>query len=148
MTTLPFSSPGMIDPFIEAGSVPLDIRNAGDVAVITVRSPSLREPFATAMADRLIALSDLDGAGLCRQAVSLEQVEDVTVATLNAVLRVHTELTWHGGELVLFRVPRALEAAIDAAGARGVLRIEPDVDAAITAGKRPRLASRWLRRAA
>jgi len=29
-----------------------------------------------------------------------------------------------------------------------VLRIEPDVDAAITAGKRPRLASRWLRRAA
>lgn len=86
------------------------------VAIITLDTPSLREPIATNVARRLIALADPAGACHTRQAVALHTVRDATSAALAAFLRVSDHLASLDGKLVLFNVPDPIDDAIHLCG--------------------------------
>ncbi|MEM7623330.1 MAG: STAS domain-containing protein, partial [Planctomycetota bacterium] len=129
----------------------IEMADAGRVTIITLDAPSLREPIASDVAARLIAIASPSGDARVRQAIACGTLRDVTSASVTALLRVSDHLRGLGGSLVLFDTPRSLAGLIDAAGFSKRIPIaasEADAVALAEGGRRKFLSFQFGRRAA
>lgn len=154
MTQLSSANPGVVTPGQAghfdaiAGYGPFHVRKVGRVAVVTLESPSLREPLVSELAGRLMGLAHPDGPCLHRQAVSLGLVTDVTSSALHAFARVADGLNTLDGRLVLFAVPDPVRKIMHRTGLDRRVIIAKTVEDAIREAERRSAWSRLLRRSA
>lgn len=120
------------------------LRSEGGVQVITIESPTLREPGVHQITERLVRMARDDGP---RIALSLGLVKEITSASLGALLRAADEIDRMGGRLVLFALPQGVDRVLRQTGLARKLAIADDAQSAVKLARRDKFRLNLTRRA-
>jgi anti-anti-sigma factor len=120
------------------------LRTDQGVQIVTIESPTLREPGVHQITERLVRMARDDGP---RIALSLGLVKEITSASLGALVRAAEDIDRMGGRLVLFALPHGVNRVLRQTGLARKLTIAEDAETAAKLARRDKFRFSFARRA-
>lgn len=136
--------PAIAPAFTEGLGDLVILRTTQGVQVITIESPTLREPGVHQITERLVRMARDEGP---RLALSLGLVKEITSASLGALVRAAEDIDRMGGRLVLFALPHGVDRVLRQTGLSRKLSIADDAESAVRLARRDKFRFNLTRRA-